>query len=197
MNKNKKKQENKFFTYILVFFFIFLLNFALIKGIDMESWIKVNKTSGTGNDTVSITLEPNESSKDRTGTVDVATSTLNKILSITQKSQAMDVYVINVSDKGTGSISNVYKNSVLGDKTTIGEEIYIRMLRYQKESFLVYLKDNEITALCSTLKTESFITGERFLYAPTYFVLPHKLFVRIKLSILNSEFGTVAFIGQK
>lgn len=51
----------------------------------MESWIKVNKTSGTGNDTVLITLEPNESSKDRTGTVDVTTSTLNKILNITQK----------------------------------------------------------------------------------------------------------------
>ena len=54
----------------------------------MESWIKVNKTSGTGNDTVSITVEPNESSEDRTGTVDVATSTLNKILSITQKGQS-------------------------------------------------------------------------------------------------------------
>lgn len=66
----------------------------------MESWISVNKISGTGNGTVSITLEPNESSEDRTGTVNVDTSTLNKILSITQKSLSMTVNVINITSDG-------------------------------------------------------------------------------------------------
>lgn len=55
----------------------------------MESWIHVSPTSGEGNGEVNITLDANDSSEDRTAEVSVITSTLNKILSITQKGLIM------------------------------------------------------------------------------------------------------------
>lgn len=55
----------------------------------MEDWIHINPNSGQGNDTVEITVDANTSSEDRQASVDIKTSTLNKILSIIQKGADM------------------------------------------------------------------------------------------------------------
>lgn len=51
----------------------------------MESWVHVSPLEGTGNGEVQITVDTNNSSEDRITTVNVETSTLNKILTIIQK----------------------------------------------------------------------------------------------------------------
>ena len=53
----------------------------------MEDWIHVNPNSGKGNNTVEITVDANTSSENRQGSIDIRTSTLNKILNIIQKEQ--------------------------------------------------------------------------------------------------------------
>ena len=44
----------------------------------MESWVHVTPVSGNGNDTVSITVDANNNSENRTTLVEARSSTLNK-----------------------------------------------------------------------------------------------------------------------
>lgn len=50
----------------------------------MESWIHVNPNAGSGNDVVQITVDHNTTNGDRIGTINVATSTLNKTVIVKQ-----------------------------------------------------------------------------------------------------------------
>lgn len=60
----------------------------------MEDWIHINPNSGQGNDAVEITIDVNTSSEDRQGSIDVRTSTLNKILNIIQKGADMEKFIL-------------------------------------------------------------------------------------------------------
>ena len=73
----------------------------------MESWIKVNKKSGSGNDIITCTCLPNLGSSDRTGKITVFND--NKVLEciITQlKNLNMNVYLgcynLNITPKSVG-----------------------------------------------------------------------------------------------
>lgn len=85
----------------------------------MEDWIHINPTSGQGNDTVEITVDANTSSEDRSTTIDVKTSTLNKILSIIQKGIDMaNVVLLDfgiLSPKTSKSCENIYLNNSICD----------------------------------------------------------------------------------
>lgn len=79
----------------------------------MEDWIHVNPNSGQGNNTVEITVDANESSEDRQGSVDIRTSTLNKILNIIQKGaeDMANVIAFYLSNED-GTNAQVYCNNV-------------------------------------------------------------------------------------
>lgn len=72
----------------------------------MESWVHVEPISGNGNDTVNITVDTNNSSEERSTTINVETSTLNKILTIIQKGKTdMNFNVLLFSKGPTGNIT--------------------------------------------------------------------------------------------
>lgn len=75
----------------------------------MESWVHVTPISGNGNDTVSITVDVNNNSGNRTTLVEVKSSTLNKNLIITQKGEDMALNKI-VFFFGEGGISEISLN---------------------------------------------------------------------------------------
>lgn len=60
----------------------------------MESWIHVNPNVGSGNDVVQVTVDHNTTNGDRIGTIDVATSTLNKTVIV--KQSAPDIYNLEI-----------------------------------------------------------------------------------------------------
>lgn len=92
----------------------------------MESWVHVEPISGNGNDTVNITVDTNNSSEERSTTINVETSTLNKILTIIQKGQTdMNIDVLsfrkgssgivaylNDSEKSAGEVQKIIKTLV-------------------------------------------------------------------------------------
>lgn len=73
----------------------------------MESWVHVTPVSGNGNDTVSITVDANNSSGNRTTLVEAETSTLNKNLIITQKGEdmALNKIAFEFGEEGISRIS--------------------------------------------------------------------------------------------
>lgn len=85
----------------------------------MESWIHITPISGNGDNTVSITIDANNSSEDRTAEISVATSTLNKILNITQKGTQMYSKFLT----GLGFVvMNDTSNSLLPDRYNLQDE---------------------------------------------------------------------------
>lgn len=60
----------------------------------MESWIHVNPNAGSGNDVVQVTVDHNTTNGDRIGTIDVATSTLNKTVIV--KQSAPEIYNLEI-----------------------------------------------------------------------------------------------------
>lgn len=97
----------------------------------MESWIKVNKYVGDGDDIVQITVEPNRSISERIGFVHISDSSLNKTLSIIQKGINEDVmnkvrFVISTDDN---SISGVYINSVQNEVSMDVAEVVYTLIR--------------------------------------------------------------------
>lgn len=77
----------------------------------MENWIHINPNSGQGNDTIEITVDANSSSEDRSTTIDVKTSTLNKILSIIQKGADMANIIAFYLPNGETSGAKVFFNN--------------------------------------------------------------------------------------
>lgn len=78
----------------------------------MESWVHVEPVSGNGNDTVSITVDANNTSEERTTTINVETSTLNKILQIIQKGKTdMNFNVLSFRNESSGDITAYLNDS--------------------------------------------------------------------------------------
>lgn len=73
----------------------------------MESWVHVTPVNGNGNDTVSITVDANNNSENRTTLVEAKSSTLNKNLIITQKGEdmALNKIAFEFGEKGISKIS--------------------------------------------------------------------------------------------
>lgn len=87
----------------------------------MESWIQVDKMSGSGDDKVTVTVKRNDGSTDRTTQISVSTSTLDRILIITQKSNKMaTIWKIN---KAGSSIYEVSKDGVSSSFSELYKEL--------------------------------------------------------------------------
>lgn len=85
----------------------------------MESWVHVEPISGNGNDTVNITVDTNDSSEERSTTINVETSTLNKILTIIQRGKTdMNFNVLSFRKGSTGDIT-----AYLNDSERSAEEV--------------------------------------------------------------------------
>ena len=89
----------------------------------MESWVHVIPLSGNGNDTVSITVDANNNSENRTTLVEAKSSTLNKNLIITQKGEdmALNKIAFGFGEKGIGRIS--LNGIVLPDNTDTAQNL--------------------------------------------------------------------------
>lgn len=78
----------------------------------MESWVHVEPISGNGNDTVNITVDTNDSLEERSTTINVETSTLNKILTIIQRGKTdMNFNVLSFRKGSNGNITAYLNDS--------------------------------------------------------------------------------------
>lgn len=103
----------------------------------MESWVHVEPVSGNGNDTVSITVDANNSSEERTTTINVETSTLNKILQIIQKGKTdMNFNVLSFRKELSGTIT-AYLN---GSEKSAGEVKQILKTLVNSPCLIMYIK---------------------------------------------------------
>ena len=105
----------------------------------MESWVHVEPISGNGDDTVSITVDTNDSSEERRTTINVATSTLNKILQIIQKGKTdMNFNLLSIRKSPGGDIT-AYLN---GSKKNAQEVQQILNTLANTPCLIVYAKYN-------------------------------------------------------
>lgn len=121
----------------------------------MENWVHIEPILGTGDGTVSITLDANDSTESRTTTVDVSTSTLNKQLSITQKGLDMIINSINIDystykvffngEEQPGSYLYKYLTSgVMSPNTTTDFICHLFVEGNRLEVVSMYIEDNVI-----------------------------------------------------
>lgn len=103
----------------------------------MESWVHVEPVSGNGNDTVNITVDANNSSEERTTTINVETSTLNKILQIIQKGKTdMNFNVLSFRKEASGPIT-AYLD---GSEKSAGEVRQILKTLVNSPCLIMYIK---------------------------------------------------------
>lgn len=115
----------------------------------MESWVHVEPISGNGDDTVNITVDTNDSSEERSTTINVETSTLNKILTIIQRGKTdMNFNVLSFRKGSTGDIT-----AYLNDSKRSAEEVQqILKTLLNAPCLILYIKTDGIGASPDTMK---------------------------------------------
>lgn len=115
----------------------------------MESWVHVEPISGNGDDTVNITVDTNDSSEERSTTINVETSTLNKILTIIQRGKTdMNFNVLSFRKGSTGDIT-----AYLNDSERSAEEVQqILKTLLNAPCLILYIKTGGIGASPDTMK---------------------------------------------
>lgn len=115
----------------------------------MESWVHVEPISGNGDDTVSITVDANDSSKERRTTINVATSTLNKILQIIQRGKTdMNFNVLSFRKGSSGDITAYLNDS----ERSAGEVQQILKTLVNAPCLILYIKTGTVGASSDTIE---------------------------------------------
>ena len=115
----------------------------------MDSWIHVSPLEGTGDGEVQITVDANTSSEDRTTTVNVETSTLNKILTIIQKGKTdMNIDVLFFRKESNGDITAYLNNS----ERSAGEVQQILKTLITAPCLILYIKTGTVGASPDTME---------------------------------------------
>lgn len=99
----------------------------------MESWIHVDPNVGSGNDTVQVTVDPNPTNGDRVGTIDVATSTLNKTVII--KQSAPQKYNLEIQFDIS---NNTVKKYIVNNTTQSLENLTVLFLAIETDDFDIF-----------------------------------------------------------
>lgn len=125
----------------------------------MESWVHVEPISGNGNDTVNITVDTNNSSEERSTTINVETSTLNKILTIIQKGQTdMNFSVLSFRKGSSGDITAYLDNS----EKNVGEVQQILKTLINAPVLIMYIKASTVgTTQMQFLFADSVVTDQK------------------------------------
>ena len=133
-------------------------------------WITLSKTSGTGNDTVTVTAAKNTSTSARSGSITVKSGSLSKVVTISQEGQTQNSLVWPTSGLAFPPIQNYISNNSThldvdlkyfdGSLTTLDATIF--MVNGEEESSSRVLSDFGLSLTGSIIKTNGDITTVRF-----------------------------------
>lgn len=133
-------------------------------------WITLSKTSGTGNDTVTVTAAKNTGASARSGSITVKSGSLSKVVTISQEGQTQNSLVWPTSGLAFPPIQNYSSNNSThldvdlkyfdGSLTTLDATIF--MVNGEEESSSRVLSDFGLSLTGSIIKTNGDITTVRF-----------------------------------
>ena len=133
-------------------------------------WITLSKTSGTGNDTVTVTAAKNTGTSARSGSITVKSGSLSKVVTISQEGQTQNSLVWPTSGLAFPPIQNYSSNNSThldvdlkyfdGSLTTLDATIF--MVNGEEESSSRVLSDFGLSLTGSIIKTNGDITTVRF-----------------------------------
>ena len=133
-------------------------------------WITLSKTSGTGNDTVTVTAAKNTGTSARSGSITVKSGSLSKVVTISQEGQAQHSLVWPTSGLAFPPIQNYSSNNSThldvdleyfdGSLTTLDATIF--MVNGEEESSGRVLSDFGLSLTGSIIKTNGDTTTVRF-----------------------------------
>ena len=133
-------------------------------------WITLSKTSGTGNDTVTVTAAKNTGTSARSGSITVKSGSLSKVVTISQEGQTQNSLVWPTSGLAFPPIQNYSSNNSThldvdlkyfdGSLTTLDTIIF--MVNGDEDSYGRVLSDFGLSLTGSIIKTNGDTTTVRF-----------------------------------